>query len=258
VRLLDRTATILGSFLLLVAGALVSIAVTSVPIGYVILSGALVVSVYVSVVVIGRLNARLRQGESADDDRLAVQTVYDDSEAAKRDLYAAIQAAKSAVTLLGISHRSLLSDDKFLEAIDAFLANRNARLVILFAHPASDDLAQRAIDEGDEPETFASDVRTNRRRFEVWATRHAYKSCIEIRYYRGYPTWRIEAIDDQELFVSCYPEGSTGQHSVVLRLVRSGRQGSLFDAFANQLARIARASTVAPTDTANLELPKAE
>jgi hypothetical protein len=242
-KLLDRTAGILGGFLLVMAGAVVSILVTSAPMGYVIMGAALVAGAYVAIVVIARMSRELEHlKRGGSDARLALRAIYDDSDAAKKDLYSAIETAETEVTIVGISLRSLLSDDNFLAAVDAFLSKRNARLVILFADPVSDGLAQRARDEGDEPETFAADVRTNRRRFFVWASRRGYESCVNIRYYDGYPAWRVEMIDDRELFASSYPQGSTGQHSVVLRCERSEQQGSLYDAFASVATQCVRTS----------------
>ncbi|HTB50029.1 MAG TPA: hypothetical protein VK701_03555 [Solirubrobacteraceae bacterium] len=244
-KLLDRTSAILGGVLLLIAGAVASILVTSVPLGYVVAVAVVLAVAYVATVVIARMSRELQRLKSGGRDaRLALGAIYDDSEAAKKDLYGAIETAQEEIFVVGISHRSLLGDDNFFNALDVFLSKRNARLVMLFADPASSGLAQRARDEGDEPQTFAADIRANRMRLFVWASRRGYTSSVEIRYYDGYPAWRLEKIDDRELFVSSYPQGSTGQHSVVLRCERTELQGSLYDAFASVGTQCSRTSRV--------------
>lgn len=247
---LERVAAALGGTLLLVAGGVISLVVDSVPLGYIAVGCLGVVVAYLAVSTIVRLRRELEETRLGyRDDRVGLEAVYDNPAEARADLYGEIAAAEQQVVLIGISHRSLLADDSFLEALDKFLAKRDAHLVVMFTRPDGSVIGKRATDEGETPETFIADVEANLGRFNAWVAREKYEANVKIMYYDEYPDWRIELVDGRLLFVSYYPVGATGQHSMVLRLGETDVPGSLFDAFKGAAFRLQREARSHPSIT---------
>lgn len=252
---LERTAGILGAFLVLGAGAAVSVFVETIPVAYVVAVAVVATAAYAALSVIGALRRRIRELELGHrDERLGLENVYESPDGARPDLYAAISDAEEHVVLVGISHRSLLADDAFFKAVDRFLSRRGTRLDILFTAPTSDALSQRASDEGYEPETFIADVRANWSRFQTWIERHRQPESVRLLYYDVYPDWRIQMVDRRAIFVSSYPPGRTGQHSAVIRLEPTEFEGSLFEAFEGITSRLVGTGRRAEPDDDSPEL----
>lgn len=241
---MDRTRAALAGTSVVMVGAIAGVVSEQVPFGYAVLALALSVVGLLALTKWRKVSdelAELRSGSTS-----GIVKVYDSPADARADLCQQIADAKTIVRLVGISHRSLLSDTKLFDALSRFLREPNAKLDVFLLASDAPALSQRALDEDEDQEAFAADVAATSKRFVRWAQNNG-RDRVAFFLYRQYPSWRIEQVDET-LFVSSYPLGATGQSSQVWAIRPTARAGSLHDAFSTILTRRARDADVLAGD----------
>jgi hypothetical protein len=139
------------------------------------------------------------------------------------DLSALIEEVTVEFAFWGISAKTMLGDDKFLEWMTR-TAHGACSFKFLLLNPSSPHLDDRAGQERDNADSWRREIDANVLRLSELQVRHGLN--LEVRLYDERPSFRCMFVNGDRAQVSWYPPGLQGKHSPLV-FVRDGR-GSIY------------------------------
>ncbi|MEV0294712.1 hypothetical protein [Nocardia sp. NPDC050710] len=186
----------------------------------------LISAIIAAVLITFALRFRPRRGRVAVQ-LASIRELYESRNAAsEQDEIDAIRGAKSSVSVLGISHKILWSNQSvFRDALIAASLNR-VQVTFLILDPDSDNLQLKARDEGEEPSIWVNDINASIARFRDLKTKQP-ELRLELYTYDSFPIWHMLIIDGKIGYIGYYPSDRSASHAPLYVMERADEKFAL-------------------------------
>lgn len=138
----------------------------------------------------------------------------------KRNVEKVLNNAKHSIDFLGVTANRTTRSPECKEALLG-VAENSGQIRFLLLNPASSHLDRRAQDEGDDAESWRTEIEGSVRRLKMIKDEGAN---ISVRFYDAYPLFRMVNLDNSTMHINWFLEGRPGHSSpeLTLRVDKAG------------------------------------